>query len=46
MEYKKIMNMSDNRVNQPSRFRTKNLWKYIMIHVKNIKQAVNSDLKL
>lgn len=46
MEYKKIINMSDKTISQPSRFRTKNLWKYIMIHVKKIKQAVNSDLKL
>ena len=46
MEYQKIINLLDNTANQPTKFRTKNWVKKIMMQVERTTPIVKFKLKL
>ena len=46
MKYQKIINLLENRPNQPSKFRTKNWVEIVGIHVKHTTPLVKLNLKL
>ena len=46
MDYQKIINLLDNTLDQPSRFKTKNWVEIIMNHVEIMTKIIKLDLKL
>ena len=46
MEYQKIINLLNNKPNQPSKFRRKNWVEKMMTHVQHITAIVKLNLKL
>ena len=46
MDYQKIINLLDNTLDQPSRFKTTNWVEIIMNHVEIMTKIIKLDLKL